>query len=139
MSARYHRLLLTRSLECYASFAVLPYAYLQLGESDKASEAAESAYALCRQIVDRKMRAKTCMAVARTLQMVASSDAETCIREAGLLGFSVCLEACFWCFKAASVRGRFSCSRRYRRFGHWTTEPEKLQHSALLLRTGARM
>lgn len=76
------RQLSVRSLECYASFAVLPYAYLQLGESDKASEAAESAYALCRQMVDRKMRAKTCMVVARTLQMVASSDAETCIREA---------------------------------------------------------
>ncbi|CAE6920694.1 unnamed protein product [Symbiodinium natans] len=73
-----------RSLECYASFAVLPYAYLQLGESDKASEAAQHAYELCRQIVDRKMRAKTCMAVARVLQLVSSdaSDAETCIREA---------------------------------------------------------
>ena len=73
-----------RSLECYASFAVLPYAYLQLGESDKASNATQHAHSLCRQIVDRKTRAQTCMAVTRALQMVSLPDAETCSREAGL-------------------------------------------------------
>lgn len=69
-------------LESYALYAVCFQALLGLGDSEEACKAAVDALGVCKQITDRKNKARSCMAVAHALHLAAPSSAEVGAREA---------------------------------------------------------
>ncbi|CAJ1401822.1 unnamed protein product [Effrenium voratum] len=70
-----------RSLECYGLYAVLFHCFMTQGEVEMAQLAAERAFD-CTRAMDRKSKAKHCLAVAQTLKVTSLSSAESCAREA---------------------------------------------------------
>eukprot|EP00930_Biecheleria_cincta_P042692 TRINITY_DN29381_c0_g1_i1.p1 TRINITY_DN29381_c0_g1~~TRINITY_DN29381_c0_g1_i1.p1 ORF type:complete len:580 (-),score=140.47 TRINITY_DN29381_c0_g1_i1:83-1822(-) len=73
-------------LESYVLYAVCFQALLGLGESEEAYKAAVDALGLCKQIAEKRSKARACMAVAHALHLAAPSNAEVAAREA-LLAF----------------------------------------------------